>query len=85
MKAFLVLTATLLLAAPAFAEENLADLANRAKFNQACKAMLSDGGACYRVPIGGGGRRRCVNEHISDPKVTPECRAVISEWKALKK
>ena len=86
MKTLLTLLATLCLALPVLAADgDPADVANRAKFAKACKPMISPGGACARVKMGGGGRRRCVDEHITDPKVTQECRAVISEWKAMKK
>ena len=86
MKTLLTLLATLCLALHVLAADgDPADLANRAKFAKACKPMISAGGPCARVKMGGGGRRRCVDEHISDPKVTPECKASIDEWKALPK
>ena len=86
MKALLVAAAALCLAVPALAVDgDEADLANRQKFAKACKPMIIPGGPCALVKMGGGGRRRCVDEHIADPKVTPECKASIDEWKALPK
>ena len=86
MKTLLALTATLFLAVPAFAaDEDAADLANRAKFEKECAAMIAPGGPCAEVKKGGGGRRGCVDQNIADAKVTPECKAAIEEWKALKK
>lgn len=86
MKTLLTLLATLCLALPVLAADgDPADLANRAKFAKACKPMISVGGPCARVKMGGGGRRRCVDNNITDPKVTPECKASIDEWKALPK
>ena len=86
MKTLLALAATLLLAVPAFAaDEDPADLANRAKFEKDCAAMIAPGGPCAEVPMGGGGRRGCVAQNIDNEKATPECKATIEEWKALKK
>ena len=86
MKTLLPLLASLCLALPVLAADgDPADLANRAKFAKACKPMISAGGPCARVKMGGGGRRRCVDQNITNEKVTPECKASIDEWKALPK
>ena len=86
MKTLLALTATLLLAVPAFAaDEDAADLANRAKFEKDCAAMIAPGGPCAEVPKGGGGRRGCVAQNIDNEKVGAECKAAIEEWQAMKK
>lgn len=86
MKTLLALTASLFLAVPAFAaDEDAADLANRAKFEKDCAAMIAAGGPCAEVKKGGGGRRGCVAQNIDNEKVGPECKATIEEWKAMKK
>ncbi len=84
MKTLVALCAVLFLSVPAFAaDEDAADLANRAKFEKDCAAMIAPGGPCAEVKMGGGGRRACADANID--KATPECKATIEEWKALKK
>jgi hypothetical protein len=61
------------------------DAANRAKFEKECAAMISAGGPCADVKAGGGGRRGCVAKPENLEKATPECKAVIEEWKAMQK
>ena len=69
----------------AFAADDAADQANRAKFEKACAALIAPGSPCGDVKAGGGGRRGCVSKPENLEKATPECKAVIEEWKALKK
>ncbi len=69
----------------AFAVDEAADKANRAKFEKECAAMIAPGGPCADVPVGGGGRRGCVAKPENIGKATPACKAVIDEWKALPK
>ena len=83
MKTLLALVATLFLAVPAFAAEH--SLENRVKFDKACKAMIAKGAPCARVKQGVGSRRHCVEENITNSRVTPECREVINEWKTIRK
>ena len=61
------------------------DAANRAKFEKECAAMIVPGGPCADVKAGGGGRRGCVAKPENLEKATPECKAVIEEWKAMQK
>ncbi len=61
------------------------DTANRAKFEKECAAMIAPGGPCADVKAGGGGRRGCVSKPENLEKATPECKAVIEEWKAMQK
>ncbi|HWR90392.1 MAG TPA: hypothetical protein VN260_09035 [Dissulfurispiraceae bacterium] len=79
----LVLIAFLLVGGNAFAADD--DAANRAKFEKACAAMIAPGGPCGDVKAGGGGRRGCVSKPENLEKATPECKAVIEEWKAMQK
>ncbi len=85
MKTLLAVAALVLLSVPAFAADDAADQANRAKFEQECAALIAPGGPCGDVKAGGGGRRGCVSKPENLAKATPACQAVIEEWKALKK
>lgn len=85
MKIAFVLIASLMLSASAFATDNAADTANRAKFEQECAVMIAPGGACADVPKGDGGRRGCVSNPEHFEQATPACKAVIEEWRALPK
>jgi hypothetical protein len=78
----LVLIAFFLLSSNAFAAD---DAANRAKFEKECAAMIAPGGPCADVKAGGGGRRACVSKQENLEKATPECKAVIEEWKEMQK
>jgi len=80
-----MLILSLLLCASAFAADDAADLANRAKFEKECSAMITAGGPCANVPTGGGGRRGCVSKPENFDKATPQCKAVIEEWRAMQK
>ena len=82
MKLLLVLVSFLLFSFTAFAYD---DTANRTKFEKECAALISKGGPCADVKAGGGGRRSCVANSENIQKATPECKAVIEEWKANKK
>jgi len=85
MRILLALILSLLSCVSAFAADDAADAANRAKFEKECAAMIAPGGPCGEVKAGGGGRRGCVSQPETLAKATPECKAVIEEWKALKK
>jgi len=80
-----MLILSLLLCASAFAAEDAADQANRAKFEKECSAMIAAGGPCDHVPRGGGGRRGCVGKPENFDKATPQCKAVIEEWRTMQK
>jgi len=80
-----ILILSLLLCASAFAADDAADLANRAKFEKECSAMIAAGGPCADVPKGGGGRRGCVSKPENFAKATPQCKAAIEEWRAMQK
>jgi hypothetical protein len=80
-----MLILSLLLCTSAFAAEDAADLANRAKFEKECSAMIAAGGPCADVPKGGGGRRGCVSKPENFDKAPPQCKAVIEEWRAMQK
>ncbi len=82
MRLLLVLIAILLFSVTAFAAD---DAANRAKFEKECAAMIAPGGPCGDVKAGGGGRRGCVSKPENFEKATPECKAVIEEWKEMQK
>ena len=82
MKVIPVLLAVLLFSINAFAAD---DASNRAAFEKECAAMIAPGGPCGDVVAGGGGRRGCVAKPENLEKATPACKAVIEEWKALKK
>ena len=82
MKMIPVLLAVLLFSINAFAAD---DASNRAAFEKECAAMIAPGGPCGDVVAGGGGRRGCVAKPENLEKATPACKAVIEEWKALKK
>ena len=84
MKMAVMLILSLLLCASAFAADD-ADVANRAKFEKECSAMITAGGPCADVPTGGGGRRGCVSKPENFDKATPQCKAVIEEWRAMQK
>jgi hypothetical protein len=47
--------------------------------------MIAPGGPCADVKAGGGGRRACVSKQENLEKATPECKAVIEEWKEMQK
>jgi len=85
MRILLALILSLLFCMSALAADDAADVANRAKFETACAAMIAPGGPCGEVKAGGGGRRGCVSQPENLATATPECKAVIEEWKALKK
>ena len=85
MRMAVMLILSLLLSASAFAAEDAADLANRAKFEKECSVMIAAGGPCADVPKGGGGRRGCVSKPENFDKATPQCKAVIEEWRAMQK
>jgi hypothetical protein len=85
MRIFLALAASLLLSVNAFATDEAADAANRAKFEKECAVMIAPGGPCADVKAGGGGRRGCVAKPENLEKATPACKAVIEEWNALQK
>jgi hypothetical protein len=85
MRILLVLAASLLLTVNAFAADEAADAANRAKFEKECAVMIAPGGPCADVKAGGGGRRGCVAKPENLEKATPACKAVIEEWNALQK
>jgi len=82
MRLLLVLITFLLLSVNAFAVD---DAANRAKFEKECAVLIAPGGPCADVKAGGGGRRGCVSKPENLEKATPECKAVIEEWKAMQK
>ena len=81
----MILALSLLLCASAFAADDAADQANRAKFEKECSAMITAAGPCANVPTGGGGRRGCVGKPENFDKATPQCKAVIEEWRAMQK
>ena len=82
MKVIPVLLAVLLFSINAFAAD---DASNRVAFEKECAAMIAPGGPCGDVVAGGGGRRGCVAKPENLEKATPACKAVIEEWKSLKK
>ena len=81
MRMAVFLISSLLLCTSAFASDE--DVANRAKFDKECTAMLAADGPCANVPMGGGGRRGCVSKPENFDKATPACKAVIEEWRAM--
>jgi hypothetical protein len=83
MKTLLAVFVSLLFCTSAFAADEAADKANRAKFEKDCAPMISAGGPCAEVATGGGGRRGCVAKPENLEKASPACKAVIAEWKAL--
>jgi hypothetical protein len=85
MRTLVLVTSLLLLSVTAFAADEAADTANRAKFEKECAAMIAPGGPCADVKAGGGGRRGCVAKPENIEKATPACKQVIDEWKALPK
>lgn len=85
MRILLLVLSLLLCSAPAFAADEAADTANRAKFEKECAAMIAPGGPCADVKAGGGGRRGCVAKPENLEKATPACKQVIEEWKAMQK
>jgi hypothetical protein len=85
MRILLALVASLLFSVSAFAADEAADAANRAKFEKECAVMIAPGGPCADVKAGGGGRRGCVAKPENLEKATPACKAVIEEWMALQK
>lgn len=85
MKSMFLLLGLLLFSVTAFAADEAADLANRAKFEKECAALIAPGGPCADVKTGGGGRRGCVAKPENLEKATPACKQVIDEWKALPK
>ncbi|HMK56807.1 MAG TPA: hypothetical protein VK448_09240 [Dissulfurispiraceae bacterium] len=80
MKKLLVLVPFLLFSISAFAAD---DASNKAKFEKDCAAMIAPGGPCADVKAGGGGRRACVSKPENLAAASPECKAVIEEWKAM--
>jgi len=85
MRAVLLFVSLLLFSVNAFAADEAADTANRAKFEKECAAMIAPGGPCADVKTGGGGRRGCVAKPENIEKATPACKQVIDEWKAMQK
>ena len=85
MRVLLLIVSLLLFSANAFAADEAADAANRAKFEKECAVMIAPGGPCADVKTGGGGRRGCVAKPENIEKATPACKQVIEEWKALQK
>mgnify|MGYP001469453171 CR=1 FL=1 len=85
MRILLLLISLSLFCANAFAADEAADKANRAKFEKECATLIAAGGPCADVAKGGGGRRGCVAKPENIAKATPACKAVIEEWKALPK
>ena len=85
MKTLLAVLVSMLMCTSAFAADEAADKANRAKFEKECAALISAGGPCADVATGGGGRRGCVAKPENLAKASPSCKAVIEEWKALPK
>lgn len=85
MRLALILISSLMLSVSAFAADDEADKANRAKFEKECAVMIAPGGACADVPKGDGGRRGCVSKPENFDKATPACKAVIEEWRAMQK
>lgn len=85
MKTLLAVLVSMLMCTSAFAADEAADKANRAKFEKECAALISAGGPCAEVATGGGGRRGCVAKPENLAKASAACKAVIEEWKALPK
>jgi len=85
MRVLLLSISLLLFTAGAFAADEAADAANRAKFEKECAALIAQGGPCADVAKGGGGRRGCVAKPENLAKASPECKKVIEEWQALPK
>lgn len=85
MKVLLLIVSLFLFGGNAFAADEAADAANRAKFEKECAVMIAPGGPCADVKTGGGGRRGCVAKPENIEKATPACKQVIEEWKALQK
>ncbi len=85
MRTLLLLASLLLFSVNALAADDAADLANRAKFEKECAAMIAPGSPCADVKTGGGGRRGCVAKPENLEKATPACKQAIEEWKAIKK
>lgn len=85
MRILSLLISLSLFSAGAFAADEAADKANRAKFEQECAALIAAGGPCADVKAGGGGRRGCVAKPENLAKATPACKKVIEEWQALPK
>jgi len=85
MRLAFILVASLMLSVSAFAADDTADTANRAKFEKECAVMIAPGGPCADVPKGDGGRRGCVSKAENFEKATPACKAVIEEWRAMQK
>ena len=83
MRVLLLFVSLLLFGANAFAADEAADAANRAKFEKECAVMIAPGGPCADVKTGGGGRRGCVAKPENIEKATPACKQVIEEWKAM--
>ncbi len=85
MRVLLLLISLSLFSATAFAADEAADAANKAKFEKECAAMIAAGGPCADVKAGGGGRRGCVAKPENIDKAAPACKKIIEEWKALPK
>ena len=85
MRILSILITLLLFSTYAFAADDAADAANRAKFEKECAAMIAPGGSCGDVVAGGGGRRGCVSKPENFEKATPGCKAVIEEWRGMQK
>ena len=85
MRILLLLISLLLFSVSAFAADEAADAANKAKFEKECAAMIAPGGPCADVKAGGGGRRGCVSKPENLEKASPKCKEVIEEWKAMQK
>jgi hypothetical protein len=52
MRLAFILVASLMLSVSAFAADDTADTANRAKFEKECAVMIAPGGPCADVPKG---------------------------------
>ncbi len=75
MRIAFILVASLMLSVSAFAADDTADTANRAKFEKECAVMIAPGGPCADVPKGDGGRRGCVSK--------PENFAVLASYRKV--
>jgi len=85
MRIALMCISSVLLSSVAFATDDAANKANRAKFEKECAAMIVPGGPCGDVVAGGGGRRSCESKTENFEKATPACQAVIEAWRVMQK
>lgn len=82
MRILSALILSLMFSINAFAAD---DASNKAKFEKECAALIAPGAPCGEVKAGSGSRRACVSKPENIEKATPECKAVIEEWKELQK